>query len=135
MSNKGKGGRGSVAVEKKKTSRSKKLELNFPVGRIGRMLKNGRYSKRVGATAPICVAAILEFLCVELLDNCAKIAVDEKRLRIVPRDMLTYVREDEYFAELFKGVTLSNAGVIPHIHSALLPKSSGKKSAESSQTY
>ena len=52
MTGKGKGGRG----DKKKTtsvSRSSKAGLQFPVGRIGRFLKAGKYSQRVGAGAPV----------------------------------------------------------------------------------
>ena len=41
---KGKGGRG----EKKAVSRSAKAGLQFPVGRIGRFLKQGKYSTRIG---------------------------------------------------------------------------------------
>ncbi|CAM9493088.1 unnamed protein product [Heterosigma akashiwo] len=53
----GKAGRG-----KKSQTRSSKAGLQFPVGRIGRYLKQGRYSARVGAGAPVYLAAVLEYL-------------------------------------------------------------------------
>lgn len=46
----------------KTMSKSKRAELQFPVGRIGRFLKKGRYSKRIGNAAPVYVAAVLEYL-------------------------------------------------------------------------
>ncbi|MCP4748122.1 MAG: hypothetical protein GY874_18605, partial [Desulfobacteraceae bacterium] len=49
MSGKGKGGRG----EKKSTSSSAKAGLQFPVGRIGRYLRQGKYATRMGAGAPV----------------------------------------------------------------------------------
>ena len=47
MSGKGKGGRG----EKKSTTSSAKAGLQFPVGRIGRYLRQGKYATRMGAGA------------------------------------------------------------------------------------
>ena len=44
----GKGGRGKSTGGKKTTSRSAKAGLQFPVGRVGRFLKKGRYAARVG---------------------------------------------------------------------------------------
>ena len=57
---KGKGGRGKHAT--KTVSRSAKAGLQFPVGRIARFLKKGKYAERVGAGAPVYLAAVLEYL-------------------------------------------------------------------------
>ena len=57
---KGKGGRGKHAA--KTVSRSVKAGLQFPVGRIARFLKKGKYAERVGAGAPVYLAAVLEYL-------------------------------------------------------------------------
>ena len=54
---KGKGGRGKHAA--KTVSRSVKAGLQFPVGRIARFLKKGKYAQRVGAGAPVYLAAVL----------------------------------------------------------------------------
>ena len=54
---KGKGGRG----EKKSTTASAKAGLQFPVGRIGRYLRNSKIAKRMGAGAPVYLAAVLEY--------------------------------------------------------------------------
>ena len=51
MSGKGKGGRGKKGG--KSTSRSAKAGLQFPVGRVARYLKLGRYAARVGGGAPV----------------------------------------------------------------------------------
>lgn len=48
-----KGGKASATDgDVKNTSRSARAGLQFPVGRIHRMLKKGNYAKRVGAGAP-----------------------------------------------------------------------------------
>jgi len=64
---KGAGGRKGGGPKKKPVSRSVKAGLQFPVGRIGRYLKKGRYAQRVGTGAPIYMAAVLEYLAAEVL--------------------------------------------------------------------
>jgi outer membrane biosynthesis protein TonB len=59
------GRRGGGGPKKKSVSRSVKAGLQFPVGRIGRYLKKGRYAKRVGTGAPVYLAAVLEYLAAE----------------------------------------------------------------------
>jgi hypothetical protein len=60
---------GSAKVTKA-TSRSSKAGLQFPVGRIARFLKTGKYAERVGAGAPVYLAAVLEYLAAEVLLFC-----------------------------------------------------------------
>ncbi len=64
MSGRGKGGK---AKGKAKT-RSSRAGLQFPVGRIHRLLRKGNYSQRVGAGAPVYLAAIMEYLAAEILE-------------------------------------------------------------------
>lgn len=57
---------GGGGPKKKPVTRSVRAGLQFPVGRIGRYLKNGRYAKRVGTGAPVYLAAVLEYLAAEV---------------------------------------------------------------------
>ena len=43
-------------------SKSSRAGLQFPVGRVGRLLRHAHYTERVGAGAPVYLAAILEYL-------------------------------------------------------------------------
>lgn len=61
----GKGGRGKPKATKS-VSRSSKAGLQFPVGRIARFLKAGKYAERVGAGAPVYLSAVLEYLAAEV---------------------------------------------------------------------
>ena len=49
----------------KGAGRAAKAGLQFPVGRIARFLKKGRYAERVGPGAPVYLAAVLECLAAE----------------------------------------------------------------------
>jgi len=43
--------------KKKSTTSSAKAGLQFPIGRIGRYLRQGKYATRMGAGAPVYLAA------------------------------------------------------------------------------
>ena len=58
MSERGKGAR----LESKSNSRSSRAALQFPVGRIHRLLRKGNCSDSVGGGAPVCLGAALEHL-------------------------------------------------------------------------
>ena len=126
MSGKGKGGRGKGKASGKSTTKSVKAGLQFPVGRIGRYLKLGKYATRLGAGAPVYLAAVLEYLCAEILELAGNAARDNKKSRIIPRHVQLAVRNDEELNKLLGSVTIAAGGVLPNIHSVLLPKKSKK---------
>ncbi|KAG1326340.1 histone H2AX [Cocos nucifera] len=121
-----KGGRGRAKASKA-VSRSQKAGLQFPVGRIARFLKAGRYAERVGAGAPVYLSAVLEYLAAEVLELAGNAARDNKKSRIIPRHIQLAIRNDEELSRLLGGVTISNGGVLPNIHQVLLPKKQGGK--------
>lgn len=87
MAGKGKavGGRGKLdSSAAKPVSRSSKAGLQFPVGRLARFMKEGRFAERVGAGAPVYMAAVLEYLAAEVLELAGNAARDNKKTRIVP---------------------------------------------------
>ncbi|KAJ9528821.1 hypothetical protein QJQ45_000056 [Haematococcus lacustris] len=112
---------------KKAVSRSSKAGLAFPVGRIARYLKKGKYAERVGAGAPVYLAAVLEYLVAEVLELAGNAARDNKKTRIVPRHIQLAVRNDEELSKLLGQVTIASGGVLPNIQSVLMPKKTAKK--------
>jgi histone H2A len=118
-------GKGKSAA-KKAVSRSAKAGLQFPVGRIARFLKKG-YAQRIGAGAPVYLAAVLEYLTAECLELAGNAARDNKKTRIIPRHIQLAIRNDEELSKLLGEVTIASGGVLPNIHSVLLPKKAAKK--------
>lgn len=45
---------------------SRRAGLQFPVGRISRLIKDGNYAERVSRTAPVYLSAVLEYLSAEV---------------------------------------------------------------------
>lgn len=107
------------------TSKSERAGLSFPVGRISRYLKQGRYAKRIGAGSAVYLAAVLEYLCAEVLELAGDAARDTQKTRITPRHIQLAVRNDEELNQFLGGVTIASGGVMPRIHEALLNNSGG----------
>ena len=122
MSGKGKGAK----TKAKAKSRSVRAGLQFPVGRVHRLLRKGNYAERVGAGAPVYLAAVLEYLSAEVLELAGNAARDNKKTRIIPRHLQLAIRNDEELNKLLGGVTIASGGVLPNIHAVLLPKKSAK---------
>ena len=83
MSGRGKGGK----TRAKAKSKSSMAGLQFPVGRIHRLLRKGNYAKRVGPGAAVYLAAVMEYLAAEILELAGNAARDNKKTRIIPRHL------------------------------------------------
>ncbi|XP_045105404.1 uncharacterized protein LOC123500894 [Portunus trituberculatus] len=108
MSGRGKGGK----VKGKSKSRSSRAGLQFPVGRIHRLLRKGNYAERVGAGAPVYLAAVMEYLAAEVLELAGNAARDNKKTRIIPRHLQLAIRNDEELNKLLSGVTIAQVAVV-----------------------
>ncbi|MBA0849090.1 hypothetical protein Goshw_011244 [Gossypium schwendimanii] len=86
-------------------SRSVKAGLQFPVDRIGRYLKKGRYSQGVGT--------VLRFTLLLFLNT-----------------LLLTEEHDEELRKLLAGVTIAHGGVLANINPILLPKKNEKPVAK-----
>ena len=113
-------GRGNSGMVLAKRSRSYRAGLNFPVSRVHRLLRKGKYAERVGNGAAVYLAAVLEYMVAEVLDVAAIVASDNKKRRIIPRHLLLGIRNDEDLNKLTAGVHIVGGGVVPYIDPALL---------------
>ena len=103
----------------KAQSKSTRAGLQFPVGRLGRLIRHAKYAERVGAGAPVYLAAVLEYLAAEVLELAGNAAKDNKKTRINPRHILLAIRNDEELNKLLANTTIAEGGVLPNINTIL----------------
>merc|ERR1712192_99005 len=100
-------------------SRSMRSGIQFPVGRIHRFLKAYvAKNTRVGGTAGVYLASIMEYLTaegLELAGNCSK---SQRVKRITPRHLQLAIRGDDELDQLIKA-TIAGGGVVPNIDKSL----------------
>lgn len=73
----------------------------------------------MGAGAPVYLAAVLEYLCAEILELAGNAARDNKKSRIIPRHITLAVKNDEELNKLLGDVTIASGGVLPNIQYVL----------------
>ena len=116
-------GRKSNAKGKAKAiSGSARAHITFPVGRINTMYKKGRYSEQVGKGAGVFTAAVLEYLCREIIELAGNAAVEAKKARIVPRHIQLAIGNDEELNKVIAQTTISSGGVLPNVQGFLFQK-------------
>ena len=115
-----KGGRGGS--KKKSSSKSSKAGLTLPVSRVAKALRTMRLAKRYGAGGPVYLTAVLEYMAAEVLELAGNACRDNKKKRVTPRHLVLAIRNDEELNKFLGGVTIAAGGVLPNIHSVLLPK-------------
>ncbi len=72
-------------------------------------MKQGEYAERIGAGAPVYLAAVLEYLVAEILELAGNAAKYNKKVRITPRHIKLAVRNDEELNRLITVGTTPNA--------------------------
>ena len=86
-------GRATAKRSKRKT-KSARAGIIFPVGRVYRYIRKCTHHQRIGVGAPIYTAAVMEYLCAEILELAGNAARDNKKTRITPRHILLAIAND-----------------------------------------
>jgi histone H3/H4 len=105
----------------KKTDRS---GLKVPPSRIHRIIAD-TCKQRIGTTASIYCAAVVEYIIAEILELAGSRTTQETRKVISSGDLFMAINHDEELHKLVKNnlnIEILTGSVIPNIHSILLPK-------------
>jgi len=115
------------SAKRKKKRHEKQCGLIFPILRIRKNLKHSvgvpvrkgaLRHRNAGAlikkdSAVFC-AAVLEYMCAEVLEISGNAAIQAKRKRIKPRDIMLAIRDDEEINKLVsKNTVFCQSGVVP----------------------
>lgn len=102
-------------------SRSTRAGLQFSVPRVEAIMKKLSIVERKSSMAAVYLAAVCEYLTAEVLELAGNTARDNRRQRITNRHIKIAIEMDEELNELYKDTVLAG-GVLPYIHTAILPK-------------
>ena len=117
----GRGRQGGKVCAKAKTWTSR-AGLQFLWAEFTACSEKGNYAERVGAGAPVYLAAVLEYLMAKILELAGNVARDNKKTRIILRHLQLAIRNEEELNKLLGGVPIAQGGVLPNIQAVLLPK-------------
>ena len=88
-----------------------------------------------GAGGPVYLTVVIEYMAAEVLELAGNACRDNKKKRVTPRHLVLAVRNDEELNKFLGGVTIASGGVLPNIHSVLLPKKSKVAGKGASQEF
>ncbi|XP_062940693.1 histone H2A-Bbd type 2/3 [Cynocephalus volans] len=83
-------------------SRSSRAELQFPVSHVDRLLREGGCSKRLSSSAPVFLAAVVEYLTANVLELAGKEAANCRRKRIAPQHVQRALDSNQQLQSLFQ---------------------------------
>ncbi|XP_008824511.1 histone H2A-Bbd type 1-like [Nannospalax galili] len=95
--------------QRRNISRSTRAELQFPVSRVDRFLREGNCAQRLSATAPVFLAGVLEYLTSNILVLAGEEAHSKCRKRITPEHVCQVVQNNRDLLKLFQDNTKSLA--------------------------
>ena len=122
----------SKRVGKAPVSGASRAELVFAPSRCTRALRRGRYADRIGGSAGVFMAGVLEYLVAEVLDLAD---VESKLMRnksIQPKHINLAFRKDQELGQLMHHATFTTSSVLVETHPFHL-KGKAAKDHEASQ--
>lgn len=108
-------GRRKSGHSKKSRTASSRAGTLFPVGRLNRLMRTGRYSTRLGGSAGAFMAGVLEYLTAEICELAGNICEQNKKKTISPKHLNLGIRSDEELNKLMCEVTIAAGGKLPNI--------------------
>ena len=105
-------------------SMSRAAGLQFCVPSVAAIASRVQHGSILSVGASVYLTAVAEYMVAELLELSGNAARDNKVGFITPRHIFLALSNDEELDRFCKNAIIREGGVIPHIHSVLLPKKS-----------
>ncbi|KAF3813209.1 hypothetical protein GH733_018842 [Mirounga leonina] len=99
--------RGSSRSQRRTRSRTARAELSFSVSHMERLLREGHYARRLGSSAPVFLAAVIQYLTATVLELAGNEARNSGRRRITPELVDMAVHNNALLSGFFGATTIS----------------------------
>ncbi|XP_048191410.1 histone H2A-Bbd type 1-like [Perognathus longimembris pacificus] len=90
--------------KKSPVSRSARAELQFPVSRVDRLLREGNYAQRLSSLTPVFLTGILEYLVSNILELAGKEARRNGKARITPEHVKKVIESQKQFQLFYRNI-------------------------------
>jgi len=92
--------------------------VKFPISKLAKFAKSGKYAERIGQGVPVFMAGVLEYLTFEILELASNKAGEtssgkKSAKNILPRHIMLAVKSDEEFSRFLKGAEFAQSGRLP----------------------
>ena len=101
--------------------------VKFPINKLAKFAKSGKFAERIGQGTPVYMAGVLEYLAFEILELASNKAAEDKMKTIMPRHLMLAIRSDVEFNRFLKGADFKETGRQPVIFAE---KSNKKKKGQ-----
>lgn len=118
------------AQAQRSISKTTRAGTTVSVSRVIRYLKQRGYTKRLGVSAAVAVAAYLHYILEEILDTAVRLTRAEGRTRLTPLALLTAIRNDEELNGLLGQGVGPVPGVIPNLEEEKALKAARERARE-----
>ncbi|KAG8521350.1 Histone H2A-Bbd type 2/3 [Galemys pyrenaicus] len=96
-----------------RTARTARAELSFSVSHVEHLLREGRYAQRLNESAPVFLAAVIQYLTATVLELAGNEAQSRGRRRITPELVDMAVHNSPLLSALFGTTTISQVAPGP----------------------
>lgn len=109
-------------TKEKPITAASRAGLVFSPSLFEKMIRNNT-TKHVGEASPIYLAAVIEYMCAELIELAGNSCRDSRKIIMMPRDLMLVIAGDIEIQELSNDINfvVIGGGVVPNIHSSFLP--------------
>lgn len=115
--------------KRKRKSNSQKAGLQFSVSRCKQFLK--KYNKKIGSTAPVYLAAVLEYITAELLELSGNVARSHpnRRSTMKIRDLYLAIENDHELNDMMHRLNMgiTGGGNTVHVEDAVIKANKNSK--------
>ncbi|XP_045850651.1 histone H2A-Bbd type 2/3-like [Meles meles] len=98
---------GQTQARSRARSRTARAELSFSVSHVERLLREGRYARRLGSSAPVFLAAVIQYLTATVLELAGNEARNCGSTRITPELVDMAVHNNALLSRFFQSTTIS----------------------------
>ena len=98
---------GSSGGQRRPRSRTARAELFFSVSHVEHLLREGRYARRLSSSAPVFLAAVIQFLTATILEMAGNEARQCGGRRITPAFVDMAVHNNVLLSRVFGAITIS----------------------------